>query len=134
MLNHSSPNSSPDIFALFETNLNSLVSDDDLKVARYLPPIRKDSSTHMHGVGVYFHDELPLACIPTLEDPNESFVFSSLNFCTPLATCSFSTIHHHLSHVVWLMLSREVLMMHSHCIPMLIFLFVVISISIIEIG
>ena len=102
-----------------------MVYDDELKAAGYLPPIRKDSSTHMHGLGVYVRDDLPLACIPTLEDPNESFMCFHLSLCTPLATCSFSTIHHHLCHVVWLMLSPEVSMMHSHYIPMLIFLFLV---------
>ena len=67
-------NSSPDIFALCETNLNSLVSNQPLTVSGYLPPIRKDSSTHMHGLGVYVRDNLPLARIPTLEDPNEPFM------------------------------------------------------------
>ena len=67
-------NSSPDIFALCETNLNPSVSNKNLNVAGYLPLVRKDSSTHMHGLGVYVRDNLPLARIPTLEDPNESFM------------------------------------------------------------
>ena len=67
-------NSSPDIFALCETNLNPSISSKNLNVAGYLPLVREDSPTHMHGLGVYVRDNLPLARICTLEDPNESFM------------------------------------------------------------
>ena len=67
-------NSSPDIFALCETNLNDSVDNKDLEVAGYLPIIRKDSTTHTHGLGVYVRDNLPIARINDLEDPNEDFL------------------------------------------------------------
>ena len=41
---------SADILALCETNLDD---SSNFSVRRYLPLIRKDSSTHMHGVAVY---------------------------------------------------------------------------------
>ena len=66
--------SSPDIFALCETNLKPSISNDDLMIAGYLPLSRKDSCIHMHGLGVYVREDLPLARIPTLEIPEESFM------------------------------------------------------------
>ena len=45
---------SPDILALCETNL-------DFSVRGYLPLIRKDSSTHMHGLAVYVKEGLPFS-------------------------------------------------------------------------
>ena len=46
---------SPDILALCETNL-----DDNFSVRGYLLLIRKDSSTHMHGLAVYVKEGLVL--------------------------------------------------------------------------
>ena len=51
---------SPDILALFETILDDSVNSDDFSVRGYLPLIRKDSSTHMHGLAVYVKEGLPL--------------------------------------------------------------------------
>ena len=44
---------SPDILALCETNLNDSIDSGNFSVRGYLPLIRKDSSTHMHGLAVY---------------------------------------------------------------------------------
>ena len=44
---------SPDIFALCETNLDDSFDSGNFSVRGYLPVIRKDSSTHMHGLAVY---------------------------------------------------------------------------------
>ena len=46
------PNS-PDILALCETILDDSTDSGNFSVRGYLPLIRKDSSTHMHGVAVY---------------------------------------------------------------------------------
>ena len=65
--------SSPDFFALCETNLNSSILDDDFSVSGYLPIIRKDSSTCMHGLAVYVRDNLPISREATLENPDEPY-------------------------------------------------------------
>ena len=44
---------SPDILALFETNLNESIDSCNFSVRGYLPIIRNDSVTHMHGLAVY---------------------------------------------------------------------------------
>ena len=40
---------SPDILALCEANLDDSIDSGSFSVRGYLPLIRKDSSTHMHG-------------------------------------------------------------------------------------
>ena len=47
---------SPDILALCETNLDNSIDSGNFSVRGYLPLIRKDSSTHMHGLTVYVKD------------------------------------------------------------------------------
>ena len=47
---------SPDILALCETNLV-----DSTDSGNYLPLIRKDSTTLMHGLAVYVKEGLPFA-------------------------------------------------------------------------
>ena len=41
---------SPDIFALCETNLDDSIDSGNFCARVYLPLIRKDSITHMHGL------------------------------------------------------------------------------------
>ena len=43
---------SPDILALFETNLDNSIDSGNFSVKGYLPLIRTDSSTHMHCLAV----------------------------------------------------------------------------------
>ena len=43
---------SPDILALCKTNLDDSIDSGNLSVRGYLPLMRKDSSTHMHGLTV----------------------------------------------------------------------------------
>ena len=50
---------SPDILALCETNLDSSIDSGNFSVRGYLPIIRKDSSTHMHGLAVYVKEGFP---------------------------------------------------------------------------
>ena len=52
---------SPDIFSLCETNQDDSIDSGNCCVRGYLPLIRKDSSTHMHGLAVYVKEGLPLA-------------------------------------------------------------------------
>ena len=43
---------SPNILALCETKLNESADSGNFSVTGYLPLIRKDSTTHMHGLAV----------------------------------------------------------------------------------
>ena len=52
---------SPDILALCETHLDDSIDSGNFSVRGYLPLIRKDSSTHMHGLAVYVKEGLPFA-------------------------------------------------------------------------
>ena len=52
---------SPDILPLCETNLDDSIDSGNFSVRGYLPLIRKDSSTHMHGLAVYVKEGLPFA-------------------------------------------------------------------------
>ena len=52
---------SPDILALYETNLDNSIDSTNFSVRGYLPLIRKDSGTHMHGLTVYEKEGLPFA-------------------------------------------------------------------------
>ena len=44
---------SPDIFAFCETNFDDSIDSANFSVTGYLPLIRKDSVTQMHGFAVY---------------------------------------------------------------------------------
>ena len=64
----------PDILALFETILDDSVNSDDFSVRGYLPLIRKDFSTHMHGLAVYLKEGLTFAWDLPLENSAESYL------------------------------------------------------------
>ena len=51
--------SSPDILAVCDTNLGDSIDSGNFFVTGYLHLIRKDSSTHMHGLTVYVKEGLP---------------------------------------------------------------------------
>ena len=59
---------SPEILALCETNLDDSIDSGNLSVKGDLPLIRKDSSTHMHGLAVYVKEGLPFARDLSLEN------------------------------------------------------------------
>ena len=65
---------SPDILALCETNLDDSIDSGNFSVRGYLPLIRKDSSTHMHGLTVYVKEGLPLAQDLSLENSADSYL------------------------------------------------------------
>ena len=61
IVNLSLNQNSPDILALCETNLDDSIDSGNFSVRGYLPLIRKDSGTHMHGLAFYVKEELPFA-------------------------------------------------------------------------
>ena len=65
---------SPDILALCETNLDDSIDSGNFSGRGYLPLIRKDSSTHMHGLAVYLKEGLPFARDLCLENSVDSYL------------------------------------------------------------
>ena len=65
---------SPDIPTLYETNLDGSIVSGNFSVRVYLPLIRKNSSTHMHGLAVYVKEGLPFACDLSLENSADSYL------------------------------------------------------------
>ena len=65
---------SPNILALYETNLDDSIDSGNFSVRGYLPLIRKDSSTHMHGLTVYVKEGLPFARDLSLENSADSYL------------------------------------------------------------
>ena len=65
---------SPDILALCETNLDDSIDSGNFSVKGYLPLIRKDSGTHMHGLAVYVKEGLPFARDLSLENSADSYL------------------------------------------------------------
>ena len=65
---------SPDILALCETNLDDSIDFGNFYVSGYLPLIREDSSTHMHGLAVYVKEGLPFAQDLSLENSAASYL------------------------------------------------------------
>ena len=69
---------SPDILALCETNLDDSIDSGNFSVRGYLPLIRKDSSTHMHGPTVYVKEGLLFAHNLSLENSADSYLYFRL--------------------------------------------------------
>ena len=65
---------SADILALCETNLYDSIDSGNFSVRGYLPLIRKDSGTHMHGLTVYVKERLPFAWDLSLENFADSYL------------------------------------------------------------
>ena len=65
---------SPDILALCETNLNDSTDSGNFSVRGYLPLIRKDSGTHMHGLAVYVKEGLSFTRDLSLENSSDSYL------------------------------------------------------------
>ena len=65
---------SPDIRALCETNLDDSIDSGNFSVRGYLPLIRKDSGTPMHGLMVYVKEGLPFAWDLSLENSADSYL------------------------------------------------------------
>ena len=69
-----SPSNSPDILALCETNLADSIDSGNFSVRGYLPLIRKNSSTHMHGLAVYVKEGFPFTRDLPLENSADSYL------------------------------------------------------------
>ena len=67
--------STPDIFALCETNLDDSIDFGNFSVWQgYLPLIRKDSITQMHGLAVYVKEDFLFARDASLENFADSYL------------------------------------------------------------
>ena len=60
--------------SLFEANLGDSVDSGNFSVRRYLPLIRRDSVTHMHGLAVYMKKGLPFSRDLSLQDSADSYL------------------------------------------------------------
>ena len=91
---------SSDILALCETNLDDSIDSGNFSVRGYLPLIRKDSSTHMHGLAVYVKEGLPFAQDLSLKKScrlllmfSTSFILNSVLLLFPLSVTFFVFVH-----------------------------------------
>ena len=57
-----------------ETNLDDSIDSGNVSVRGYLPLIRKDSSTYIHGLAVYVKEGLPFARDLSLENSADSYL------------------------------------------------------------
>ena len=77
---------SPDILALHEANLDDSIYSGNFSVRGFLPLIRTDSGTHMHGLAVDVKEGLPFALDLSLENSPDSYqcfrlaLFHSLSY------------------------------------------------------
>ena len=63
---------SPDILALWQTNLDDSIDSGNFSLRADLPLIGKGSFTYMHGVAVYVKEGFPFAWDLSLENPADS--------------------------------------------------------------
>lgn len=75
---------SPEILALCETNMNSLISSIEFSVPCYLPLFRKGFNIHMHALGVCVREHLPQARELSFESPDCSYMFLYLSLLNSL--------------------------------------------------
>ena len=71
--------SSSDFVALCETNLDGSIDSGNFSVRDYLPLLRKDSVTHMHGLVVYVKERLPFSWDLSLKNSAESYLCFQLD-------------------------------------------------------
>ena len=65
---------SPHIFAVCETKLDDSIDSGNFSVRGYLPLIRKDSVTDIHGLAVYVNEGLPFARDLSLENSADFYL------------------------------------------------------------
>ena len=65
---------SPDILALYKTNLDDSIDSGNFSVRGYLPLIQKDSVTHVHGLAVNVKGGLPFARDFSLKNFQDSYL------------------------------------------------------------
>ena len=88
---------SPDILALCETKLDDSLDSGNFSVRGYLPLIRKDSGSHMHGLAVYVKVGLPFALDLSLENSADSYLCFRLALLQSMSYFFHSIDHLHLS-------------------------------------
>ena len=71
-------NQTPDVLAQCEINLDGSIDSGNFSVGGYLPLIRKDSSTHIHGLAVYVKEGFPFAQDLSLENSADSYLYFRL--------------------------------------------------------
>ena len=76
---------SPDILALYKTNLDDSIGSGNLSVRICLPLIWIDSTSYMHGLPVYVKEGLPFAWDLTLENLQDSYLCFQLALLNPLS-------------------------------------------------
>ena len=84
---------SSDNLALCETNLDNSIDSGNFSTRDYLPLIKKDSTSHMHGLAVYMEEGLLFARDLSLENSADSYLFLDWLYFTQCLT-SFSSITH----------------------------------------
>ena len=72
--------SSPDILALYETNLDDSIDSGNFSVTGYLPLIRKNSITHIQGLAVYVKHRIPFEREFSLENSKELLMLSTYTY------------------------------------------------------
>ena len=88
---------SPDILALFKTNVDDSVDSGNFSVRGYLPLVRKDSTTHMHGLAVCFKEGLPFARDLSLEDSAHSYLYFPYIIRSPYYQAAHSYLYFRLA-------------------------------------
>ena len=102
---------SPDILALYETNLDDSIDSGSFSVNGYLLLIWKDSTTHMHGLTVYLKEGLPFAQDISLSILTYVFIvyffflYWSLSLCLHMV---FDSISSNIDEVLSINLSTNV--------------------------
>ena len=86
---------SPDILALYETNLDGSIDSGNFSVRGYFSLIRKDSTTHIHGLAVYVKVGLPFGWDLSLENSADSYV------CFRLALLHSISYFFNFMHSFW---------------------------------
>ena len=76
---------SSDILAQCVINLDEPIGSGNFSVRGYFPFIRKDSSTHMHGLAVYAKEGLPFARDLYLENSADSYLCFRLALLHPVS-------------------------------------------------
>ena len=70
-----------DIITVSETWLDQTISDMDLQIPQYQPPIRLDRNRHGGGVAIYFKKCIPFVERKDLYIPNLEAVWVEVNLC-----------------------------------------------------
>ena len=100
-----SESNSPDILALCETNLDDSIHSGNFSVRGCIPIIRKESTTHMHGLAIYVKEGLPSARDLSLEHSADSYLCLRLALLNalllfPLLITFFAFMHSFLFYFI----------------------------------